>query len=389
MNLFSLALRNLRRRKVRTLLTVAGVAIAVSVLFSLLAFQAGYEQELTEEVDNLGIHLLAVPKGCPYEAASMIMHGGVIPKYLNETDLAAIRNTPGVAVASPILMHQFILNGTSHIVYGIESSDMLNLRPYWKVDGRFFADTEKNVMVVGSGLAEKEDLIVGEVLNFGPEKEPFTIVGILQQTGGQEDEFHLVSLAETQRVFGKDDHINAVAVLLDDVTMISDISEEIERIPEVQVVTMTQVTGTIMNLVGSARILLFSLITVAVVISACGISNTLLMSVYERTREIGMLKAIGASSADIAIMILSETIVITALGGITGVAGAVISAGLIEQFIRNAIPYAPSGSLITFDPGAAVICIGFTIILGVICGLYPAFRASRQSPMEAIRSEIS
>ena len=173
MNLFSLALRNLRRRRSRTLLTIAGVAIAVSVLFSLLAFNAGYEQELTKEVDNLGIHLLAVPKGCPYEAASMIIHGGVIPKYLNETDLASIRSIPGVAVATPILMHQFLLNGTSHIVYGIESSDMLMLRPYWHTDGRFFSDSEKNVMVVGRGLAEKENLKIGQKLNFGPKERAF------------------------------------------------------------------------------------------------------------------------------------------------------------------------------------------------------------------------
>lgn len=389
MNLFSLALRNLRRRRSRTLLTIAGVAIAVSVLFSLLAFNAGYEQELTKEVDNLGIHLLAVPKGCPYEAASMIIHGGVIPKYLNETDLASIRSIPGVAVATPILMHQFLLNGTSHIVYGIESSDMLMLRPYWHTDGRFFSDSEKNVMVVGRGLAEKENLKIGQKLNFGPKKEPFEIIGILDRTGGQEDEFHFVSLSETQQVFGKENKVNAVAVLLDDVTQISDISDEIEKIPEVQVVTMTQVTGTIMNLVSSARVLLFSLIAVAVIISACGISNTLLMSVHERTRELGMLKAIGASSADIGIMILTETVVITTLGGIVGVGGALVGGGLIEQFIRGAIPYAPSGSLIAYDSTTALLCISFSVILGLVCGLFPAYRSSRLSPMEAIRSEIS
>jgi len=111
MNLFVFALRNLQRRKVRTILTIAGVALAVAVLFSLLAFQAGYEQELTKEVDSLGIHMLAVPKGCPYEAASLIMHGGVIPKYLNESDLNRVKITEGVTLATPILLHQFMVNG--------------------------------------------------------------------------------------------------------------------------------------------------------------------------------------------------------------------------------------------------------------------------------------
>jgi putative ABC transport system permease protein len=389
MNLFTLALRNLRRRKVRTILTIAGVAIAVAVLFSLLAFHAGYEQELTREVDNLGIHLLAVPKGCPYEAASMVIHGGIIPKYLNSTVLTDIRNIPGVSIATPILLHQFIVNGTPHIVYGIESSDMLRLRSYWQTEGRFFTDTEKNVMVVGKGLAEKEELFIGQKLPFGQKKEFFEIVGILDRTGGQEDEFHFVPLAETQRVFGKENKVNTVAVLLDDVTRIADISDEMEKIPEVQVVTMTQVTGTIMNLVGSAKTLLFSLIAVAIVISAFGISNTLLMSVYERTRELGMLKAIGASSSDIGIMIMVETVIITTIGGISGIGGALIGSGLIEQFVRSSIPYAPSGSLIAFDPVMAAYCLVFSVLLGIVCGLYPAIRSGRLSPMEAIRSEMS
>ncbi|HWQ67165.1 MAG TPA: ABC transporter permease [Methanospirillum sp.] len=389
MNLFTLALRNLRRRRIRTILTIIGVAIAVAVLFSLLAFNAGYEKELTKEVDNLGIHLLAVPKGCPYEAASMIIHGGVIPKYLNTTDLNAVREVPGVAIATPILLHQFTLNGTPHIVYGIESSDMLKLRSYWKVEGRFFSNEEKQVMVVGKGLAEKEHLYVGQKLLFGPKKESFEIIGILDRTGSQEDEFHFVPLAETQRVFGKENKVNAIAVLVNDVTKIGSIADDIEKIPEVQVVTMTQVTGTIMNLVGSARTLLFSLIAVAVVISAFGITNTLLMSVHERTREIGMLKAIGASSSDIAIMILTETVVITTLGGCAGVGGAMIGSGLIESFVRSSIPYAPSGSIISFDPVMAGYCLFFSVLLGFICGLYPAIKSSWLSPMEAIRSEVS
>ena len=83
MNFFTLAAKNLTRRRGRTLLTVLGVAIAISVLFSLLALNSGYEKELNKEVNSLGVHILAVPKGCPYEAASLIIHGGVIPKYLS------------------------------------------------------------------------------------------------------------------------------------------------------------------------------------------------------------------------------------------------------------------------------------------------------------------
>ena len=157
--------------------------------------------------------------------------------------------------------------------------------------------------------------------------------------------------------------------------------------PDIQVVTMAQVTGTIMNLVGSARSLLFSVIAIAIVISAAGITNTLLMSVNERTREIGMMKAIGAEGTHIAVLLLAETVIITALGGVIGVVAALAGSGLIETFVRGIIPYAPSGSFVSFDPLLVSGCLVFSVGLGLLCGLYPAVKSARLSPMEAIRGE--
>jgi putative ABC transport system permease protein len=127
---------------------------------------------------------------------------------------------------------------------------------------------------------------------------------------------------------------------------------------------------------------------VAIVISAFGIMNTLLMSVHERTREFGMMKAIGASGLDIGIMVLIETIIVTTLGGILGIYSSFVGAGMIEKFVRTSVPYAPSGSLIAIDPILIGQCLIFSVVLGLLCGLYPAIRSSRLSPMEAIRSEF-
>ncbi len=183
MNIFSLALRNLERRKMRTLLTIAGVAIAVAILFSLLSFSAGYERQLNSEMENLGFSLLAVPKGCPYEATTLILHGGVIPKYLTADDLDRARAVPGVAIAAPMLLQQAVKNGTPHIVYGIDPDTMIPLKPAWKVNGRFFSGTETQVMVIGSTLAEQENLQPGSVIPFGPVQEPYTVTGVLEPTG--------------------------------------------------------------------------------------------------------------------------------------------------------------------------------------------------------------
>jgi putative ABC transport system permease protein len=388
MNFFKLALKNLMRRRVRTILTLLGVAIAVSALFSLSAFKAGYEKQLTRELDNMGIHLLAVPKGCPYEAASLIIHGGVIPKYLSYSDLSRVKDTEGVEIATPMLLHQFYKDGKPHIVYGINSAEMLTLKPWWQVEGRFFRDDETRVMVIGRNIAEAKNLKVGDTMPMGDAGEPFTVTGILNRTGGQDDEFHFLPLAEAQRIFDKPGLITAVAVKVNDVTKIADTGSRLETIPDVQVVTMAQVMGTILNLIGSAQTLLTSVIIIAIVISAVGIINTLLMSVNERTNEFGMMKAIGASGFDIGKLVMTETLFITVSGGILGAVFSILGSSLIEGFVKGIIPYAPAGRLISPDPTLIGLCILFTVVVGFVCGIYPAIKSSRLSPLAAIRSSL-
>ncbi|MDD1732109.1 MAG: putative ABC transport system permease protein [Methanosaeta sp. NSM2] len=391
MNFLTLAAKNLTRRRGRTGLTVIGVAIAISVLFSLLALNSGYEKELNKEVNSMGVHILAVPKGCPYEAASLIIHGGVIPKYLSASDLDNVTRIPDVELATPMLMHQFLKKDdktgktTPHIIYGIKMEDMLQLKPWWKVEGRFIQDNETRVMLVGKDLAEKENLTVGQRLPVGPAKENFTIVGILERTGDQDDQFHFFPLEEAQRVFGKEGKITTIAVKVRDINRISAVSEEMEKVPDIQVVTMTQIMGTIMNLAGSAKSLLLTVIAIALIISAFGIINTLLMSVNERVREFGMMKAIGASGSDIGKMVLMETVFITISGGIIGTVAALVGSSLIESFVKGMLPYSPSGSLISFSPELVGFSLAFSLFMGLVCGIYPAFLSSRLSPMEAIR----
>ena len=388
MNIFSLAAKNLMRRHVRTTLTVAGVAIAIAVLFSLLSFNAGYERQLGGELNSLGIHMLAVPKGCPYEAASLIIHGGVIPKYLSYADLEQVHKIDGIEIASPMLLHQFFKDDKPHIVYGINIEEQKSLKPWWTVEGRYFKDDETGVMVVGRSLAEKENLKVGQVLEFGPAKVPTTIVGILERTGNQDDEFHFLPLAEAQRIFGKEGQLTTIAIKVDDITRIAAISKKLEEIPDIQVVTMTQVMGTIMNLVGSAQALLFSVIIIALFISAVGIINTLIMSVNERTREFGMMKAVGASGWDVSRLIVIETLIITLAGCAAGLVVSLAGSKLVEGFVRGVIPYSPGGELISIDPILILVCIGFALTIGLLCSIYPAVRCARLTPMEAMRSDL-
>ena len=218
--------------------------------------------------------------------------------------------------------------------------------------------------------------------------QDFTIIGILDRIADQDDNFHFVPLAEVQRVFDKQGKITTVAVKVKDINQISEISDKLEKIPDIQVVTMTQIMGTIMNLAGSARSVLLTVIAIALIISAFGIINTLLTSVNERTREFGMMKAIGASGLDIGKMVLAETVFITVIGGVIGTAAAIVGSTLIEGFVKGILPYSPRGSLISLSLELVAFSLAFSVVLGLICGIYPAFKSSRLTPMEAIRGGI-
>ena len=117
-NAFYLCWMNLLRRKLRSLVTGIGVAAAVGMLFALVSFQRGYQRGLTAELDRLGAHLLVVPKGCPYDAASIALHGASWPCYLKSVYLESVRKTNHVAVAAPVLMNALYDEKTgSQVVY--------------------------------------------------------------------------------------------------------------------------------------------------------------------------------------------------------------------------------------------------------------------------------
>jgi putative ABC transport system permease protein len=158
-----------------------------------------------------------------------------------------------------------------------------------------------------------------------------------------------------------------------------------ENIPGVQIVTMGQIMDTIANLASSAKVLSLSIAVIAILISAVSVMNSILMAIFERTQEIGMMRAIGASRFDTFRIIIKETLVLTTAGGAAGLIIANIGSTAIEGFVKSFMPYVPAGELITFDPSLAALCIMFSIVLGILAGIYPAWKASKITPIEAIK----
>jgi len=219
----------------------------------------------------------------------------------------------------------------------------------------------------------------------------FKVVGILERGGSKDDGSYFIQIEDAQRIFRKYKMLTGIGIKLNDLAKLPMFTDRIynrKELGETQVVSLAEVKGTILNLVQTAKILVMSVAFIAIIVALIGVMNTILMSVFERTKEIGIMKAIGASRMDIFKLIWLETIIICALGGILGTFIAVFGGTYIEKLIRGVMSkagYVPAGQIVHFTPQIIIGCFFGAIILGVLSGIWPALRAASMRPIEAIR----
>lgn len=380
------AFRNLLRHKVRSALTLVGITASVAVLFSILSFNKGFEQGIAKELDQTGIHFMVVPSGCPHEVASLVLHGAIIPKYLSVDVVDTIRRLDDVELVSPILVAQLPNPAKDRVdlIYGMDLLQAKRMKPSWIINGKLPAGDDE--VIVGSEIAAHDRLKPGDILAYPEKNRSFRVAGVLQKTGGQDDAFIYMPVKTAQSLFNKPDGATAIGVRVAKAERITAVTEELSsRVPGIQIVTMGQVLSSLMSLAASAKVMSVSLAIIAIFISAVGVMNSVLMAIFERSQEIGMIRAIGASRFDIFRIILKETVLLTSAGGFAGVLLANIGSQGIEHLLRKSMPYVPSGSMITFDPILAAGCIGFSVLLGFLAGAFPAWKATTISPIEAIK----
>lgn len=368
----------------RSILTLIGIASSVAVLFSIISFNRGFEQGLADELDKTGIHFMMVAAGCPHEVAALVLHGAIMPKYIDAKLLDIVKNSEGVALASPMLITQLANQSRQRIdlVHGLDVSHIKMLKPGWKFSGALPANNDE--VILGYEVAVHDNLSLGDTIEYGGRQ--FVVSAILEQTASKDDAFVFMPIVALQEILDRIGGLTAIGVKIDPAAQLDlVVSTLADAIPEVQIVTMSDVLSSLASLADSAKVLSLSIAIIAVLISAIGVMNSILMAIFERTQEIGMMRAIGASRFDIFRTIIKETTLLTIAGGAGGIILSVLAAGLIESFVRSFMPYVPSGRMIHFDPQLAAICIGFSLLVGLIAGGYPAWKASRITPIEAIK----
>lgn len=386
MTIFSVALKNLKRHRVRTILTIIGIAVASAALFSILSFDAGFKKALDEELAATGIHLFVSTEGCPLEAASLILHGGEIPRFLKAEILPEVKKVEGVRSAGGFLIFSIPSPDGSKVdlFYGI-TKDVLEVKPNWKVKGEWFKGEDS--VILGSEVAKVEKRNVGDKVYIESLEKELTVSGILERTYGQDDSFYYLPVETAQKLFKKEGKLTAIGVQLWDLTQMDAVKSRLETMPDVYVVHAEQISKEILNLVGGTKALMYSILLITLAVSALGLLNTILMATFERQKEFGYLRCVGAGRLDLIKLILFETVILCSAGAIAGfVSGYLFSSG-IDQWVRQYLPYVPAGKLLRPNINIILLSTITVVGLGLIAGLYPAYRASKISPMEAIRNE--
>ncbi len=392
-SVFEVAYKNLLRKRTRSLLTVLGIGLAAWVLVSLFGFNKGYEASLNRDIDNLGFQMLVVAKGCPYEAATLMLKGGTGLKYMDEGIAAEVAAEPEVEGVTSMLMQ---------VVFDPNKGESGGLAAFLGVDpatfpalksalpfkaGAWFTDPLAHEAVFGYEVAELEQREVGD-LYLIPEKEvEVRVVGVLERTGTQDDGTIFLPLRTVQEVFGIRGELTAVGIKVGKDADIAAFEEKMYKLPDVQVVSLSQVKTTIMTLVSTARVMVFSIALIAVLIAMMGVVNTVLMSVMERRHEIGILKSMGALAGDVFKLVWLETVILCAAGGLLGTLLALLTARVTDVLVRSLLPFSPSGGLVAIDGALVLLTLGVVTAVGLASGIYPSWRAARMRPLDTIRSE--
>jgi putative ABC transport system permease protein len=386
--MLALALRNLSRRPLRNGLTLAGLAIAVAVLVCLSAFGDGYRRALGGELDRMGLQMMLVPLGCPYDAAARVLKGRTLDNSLPESALMQARHDLAVAVAAPLFMAALPRPeaGRTDMWVGLDKA-ALPLKPWWRVQSGAAWFTDDNSVILGAEAATVELRQPGDKF-YSPETgQTLHVTGVLERSGTSDDSLFFVPLATAQRIFHQPGRLTAIAIRLHDPTQVQEATSRLQGVPGAQVVTLSEMMGTFLNLVGAVRTLMMSIALVALAISLLTVFNTLLAAVVERTGELAVMRALGASRGQIFALVTTESLLLTGVGSSIGIGLALALGPLFESLARRFVPLAPAEALLSLSATIALQCLAIGLAVGVVAGLYPAWQASRLQPAAAMKLE--
>jgi putative ABC transport system permease protein len=383
-DLSNLALRGLLRRPVRTLLTVLGIIVAVASMVVFLSLGEGFRRALGAEIGNVGPDIQVTLEG----SDSSSIFGSAIPDVPLEFvgQLQGVAQEFGITQVIPYLLTpRGSLSGSGYLIagYPFESVGLNDIYPSLKLAaGRLLTPADKSalVAVVGSQAAKSAGLKLGDELRLS-RQERYKIVGIMARGDGFTDSFIFVPFSALQKTLGVNDKATGIALKLRDSGNARKTADALKlRFPDLRPQTQGDVLKILDRAIAIGDAFRFGISLIALIVGGLAVANTVMMGVYERTREFGVIRAIGARPSFVFQLVVLESLLLAILGGIGGILLGYIGTVIVNFAVRDLVSVQIAA--LTFRLGA--LAVGVAAILGLLSGLLPARTASRIVITEAL-----
>ena len=398
---FLMAWASLVANKLRSLLTMLGIIIGVAAVIALVSIGNGVKQDIEDSISSLGSNLLVVMPGAPRTPGVRPSQGSM--KSLKISDYEAIAKLEGVKAASPMTNGSYVViyqnkNWTTSVA-GV-NANFQDVNNWTMTSGRFFSDknvqNRERVAVVGQTVVKNlftdEDPVGKEIR---VKNIPFRVIGVLKSKGNgtmgndQDDTVLIPYTTSMERVEGID-YLRMVYVVAKDDEGIDRLQADIENLLRVRhnikdtnlddfnIQNMKSIMETVAQTTGTFTLFLGAVAAISLVVGGIGIMNIMLVSVTERTREIGVRKALGATYSVIVTQFLIEAIVISLMGGFIGIAFGIGASKVIGMV---------SGMSTVVSVPTIIMSFAFSMAIGLIFGIYPARKAAKLNPIDALHYE--
>ena len=389
---FFMAVNSIRHRKLRSWLTVIGIIIGVAAIISLITVSRSLESTIESQFEQFGANRIIIsPKG--FQGPGTSSEGLTIKDVETVEKISGFKYVvPGIFLSTEVKYRKEVgftlvsgIPAENFEEFFVDSGAKLQ-------EGRFIKDGDRFEAVVGSRVVTD---MFDSTLRLGSKIEikgqEFKIIGILEEIGNAQDDSQINIPLETAReIFDKPDDVDAIIAQVKSANDIPLLQEKVEKELErkrgdtnFQVVTATQILEQINEVLGVMQFVLVGIAAISLIVGAIGIMNSMYTSVLERTRDIGIMKAIGARNSDILEIFLIESGLIGIVGGLFGIILGSSMALIIGQLSKGA------GFLLIVQIEPLVLIFGllFAFIIGVISGILPAYQGSKLKPVDALRYE--
>ncbi len=384
MKLHKISINNLRRRKARAMFLVIGLMIGIGSIVALFSTTQILEEDIIHKMEEFGANITIVPMSQELSINYAGLNLGGISfdvKEISQSDIKkikTIKNASNIRTISPKLFGVFEHPKGKAIIAGVNFESEFTLKPWLKIAGK--KPVKNDEIMVGSDIAARFGFKLTQSIDI--RGKSYRVVGIINSTGSQDDNLVFMSIAEAQQQFNKQGKVAMaeVAAHCGDCPIEEIVKQISEKIPSAKVRAVQQVVQGRMDTLAGLRKFSLGISAIVLFVGSLVVFVTMMASVNERTREIGIFSAIGFRRSHIMRIILLEAFIVSLIAGIFGYIVGIGGARLILPFFVENMP------IFKLDPFVPIGSISISIVIGILASYYPAITASKMDPSEALRT---